>query len=209
MSIKRLEHTSAAKLLLSSKAQNVLKPFLHNAYTVSQAAKKLGLPINKVAYWVAKLFRHRILEQCQLEPYPSYRAVAEAFFVPFSLTGKESMSALYISLQQPFLELFHQSMNALMNDQASDWGVCISLDHKDLILTLTDEARGGITLNSRQPDAPATVNLWGVLNLDFADAKAMQHELMNVFQKYFGRHGAQPYLLRLGNVPLQPQSNQP
>jgi hypothetical protein len=52
-------------------------------------------------------------------------------------------------------------------------------------------------------DAPATVNLWSELTLDFADAKAMQHELFEVYKKYTKKTGGQRYLLRLGCVPIE------
>jgi DNA-binding Lrp family transcriptional regulator len=203
MHVQRLEQIMAAKLLLSSKAQAVLRPFLTSNLTVGEAAKEIGLPINSVAYWVGKLFKHGILERVKTTPYPRYRATADAFFVPFSLAGKESFKAVYASIQAPILELFHDSIASVMNDSDGDWGVCISSFENDLLLTITDEARGGITLNSRQPDTPATVNLWGFLHLDFEDAKSMQHELIEVYQKYLQKSGAQQYLLRLGNVPMK------
>jgi hypothetical protein len=204
MSVQRLSQIGAAKILLSGKAQTVLRPFLNSEYTVGEAAKVIGLPINSVAYWVGKLCKHQILEIVQNQPLVVYKATANAFFIPFSLAGKESMQSLYASIQAPILELFHSSIAEVMNDADGDWGVCISAYEQNLILTIVDEARGGVTLNSRRPDAPATVNLWGFLHLDFEDAKAMQHELIEVYQKYLKKTGAQRYLLRLGNVPIKP-----
>jgi hypothetical protein len=204
MNVQRLEQIGAAKLLLSGKAQAVLRPFLNGEYTVGEAAKVIGLPINSVAYWVGKLCKNQILEIVQNQPLVMYKATANAFFIPFSLAGKESMQSLYASIQAPILELFHTGIAEVMNDADGDWGVCISTYEQNLVLTIVDEARDGITLNSRRPDAPATVNLWGYLHLDFEDAKAMQHELIEVYQKYLQKTGAQRYLLRLGNVPVKP-----
>ena len=203
MKVQRLEQVGAAKLLLSSKAQTVLRPFLNAESTIGEAAKIINLPINTTAYWVGKLLKAQILEIVENTPLVSYRAVANAFFVPFSLAGKESIESLYASIQAPVLELFHASISDVMNDSEGDWGVCISTHEQNLILTIVDEARGGISLNSRRPDTPATVNLWGFLHLDFEDAKAMQNELIEVYQKYLKKSGAQRYLLRLGNVPVK------
>ncbi len=203
MKVQRLEQVSAAKLLLSRKAQVVLRPFLDAELTVGDAAKIIGLPINSVAYWVNKLLKTQILKVIQSQPLVTYQASANAFFVPFSLAGKESMQSLYASIQAPVLEHFHASISDVMNDADGDWGVCISTYDQSIILTIVDEARGGISLNSRRPDAPATVNLWGYLHLDFEDAKSMQHELIEVYQKYLQKSGAQRYLLRLGNVPVK------
>lgn len=202
MKVQRLEQVGAAKLLLSSKAQTVLRPFLNAELTVGDAAKTIDLPINTTAYWVGKLLKSKVLEVVETTPLVTYRALANAFFVPFSLAGKDSIETLYASIQAPLLELFHTSIAELMNDSEGDWGVCISTHEQNLVLTIVDEARGGISLNSRRPDAPATVNLWGYLHLDFEDAKAMQHELIEVYQKYLQKTGAQRYLLRLGNVPV-------
>jgi hypothetical protein len=204
MNVQRLSQVGAAKLLLSGKAQAVLRPFLNGEYTVGEAAKIIGLPINSVAYWVGKLLKNQILEVITNTPLVAYQATANAFFIPFSLAGKESMSALYASIQAPVLELFHASIAEVMNDENGDWGVCIGTHENNLVLTIVDEARDGITLNSRRPDTPATVNLWGFLHLDFEDAKSMQHELIEVYQKYLKKTGAQRYLLRLGNVPVKP-----
>jgi hypothetical protein len=203
MKVQRLEKVSGAKLLLSSKAQEVLHPFLNAELTVGNAARIIGIPINLTAYWVEKLLKNKILEIVQTTPLVTYRATANAFFVPFSLASKDSIETLYASIQAPVLELFHASIAELMNDTEGDWGVCISNFEQNLVLTIVDEARGGMTLNSRRPDAPATVNLWGFLHLDFEDAKAMQHELIEVYQKYQKKSGAQRYLLRLGNVPVK------
>ena len=203
MKVQRLGEIGAAKLLLSGKAQAVLRPFLSNQLSVGEATKLIGLPINTTAYWVGKLLKHQILEIVQNAPLVKYQAVANAFFVPFSLAGKESIQSLYASIQAPALELFHASISDVMNDTEGDWGVCISTYEQNLILTIVDEARGGISLNSRRPDTPATVNLWGFLHLDFEDAKAMQYELIEVYQKYLQKSGAQKYLLRLGNVPVK------
>jgi hypothetical protein len=203
MNVQRLEQIDAAKLLMSGKAQAILRPFLNGEYTVGEAAKFIGLPINSVAYWVGKLCKNQILEIVKSTPLTTYKATANAFFIPFSLAGKESISAIYASIQAPVLELFHASIAEVMNDAEGDWGVCISTYEQNLVLTIVDEARDGITLNSRRPDTPATVNLWGFLHLDFEDAKSMQHELIEVYQKYLQKNGAQRYLLRLGNVPVK------
>jgi hypothetical protein len=201
MSAKRLLEAKTAKLLLKQKAQQVLRPFLHRQLSIGAAAKEISLPANAVAYWVDKLHLAGILERTQGEVC-LYQAADQAFFVPFSLVDKTTLGTLYAQIQSPFLERFHAGISKLLEADNADWGVCISSLEQGLVLTITDESRGGITLNSRRVDAPATVNLWSELNLDFADAKAMQHELFEVYKKYTQKTGGQRYLLRLGCVPI-------
>jgi hypothetical protein len=201
MTTQRLIQAKTAKMLLKPKAQQVLRPFLYGQFSVGAAAKEVGLPTNAVAYWVKRLHSVGVLH-CTKAEVCLYQATAQSFFVPFSLVNQNTFGSLYAEIQAPLLERFHQGISKVLETDTADWGVCIATVEQNLVLTITDESRGGITLNSRRVDAPATVNLWSELNLDFADAKAMQHELIEVYQKYTKKSGGQRYLLRLGCVPL-------
>ncbi|MER3553247.1 MAG: hypothetical protein C4331_02530 [Meiothermus sp.] len=67
------------------------------------------------------------------------------------------------------------------------------------------DEQGNRPFNVRAPEAPAAVNLWHRLCLDFADAKAFQAELLELLLRYDRKKGGQPYLVHLGSVPLKPR----
>ena len=201
---QRLQHPQAARLLLHDKARRVLKPFLKTTCTVTQAAQTAALPPNVAAYWVKKLLEQGMLRRVGQGQGTLYQATDTAYFAPFAVLDAESVAGLYRELMQPFEEVFAHSISTLMADPQADWGVCLSVTDKELVLTVVDET-SNLTLNARHPAAPATLNLWGNLTLDFAEAKALQHDLIEVYQRYLGKTGGQRYTLRLGMVPLVPR----
>jgi hypothetical protein len=200
--LMRLERPDAARLLLNQKAQTCLSALIQSEHTAASLARAVTLPLNVVAYWVRQLHLAGLLEVTTNTPHKRYRTLAEAFFAPFQRMRAESLRALYHGIQQPFLEAQEASFAALMLEQGSDWGVCLSVPDGQPTLTVVDETRN-ITLNSRRADAPATVNLAGSIQLDFETAKAMQHELIELYLRYASKGGAQTYMVRLASVPLE------
>lgn len=204
--VTRIEDTAVARLLLEPKAQRVLRIFLRAEHSASQVAAELGLKINAVAYWIGRLVRAGLLIETRRAPRAGqairlYRASADAFFVPFTSMPSESLEVMYQQLEIPSGTAFQHGLVAVMRQGKPGSGVCFSAPAGQLTMIFTDE-RGQRLLNARRPDAPATVNLIDVLTLDFQDAKAFQHDLIELYQRYTGRSGGQRYMMRLGFVPV-------
>lgn len=68
-----------------------------------------------------------------------------------------------------------------------------------------DEA-GNRPFNVRSAEAPAVVNLWQRLCLNFEDATAFQGELLELLLRYDRKKGSHPYLVHLGSIPLKSRS---
>ena len=200
--VMRLEQPDAARVLMHPKAQTCLSTLMQAEHTAASAARALKLPVNAVAYWVKRLHKQGLLEIVSETPRKRYRAAARAFFAPFERLPADSLKGLYAEIQRPFVEALNSSFAALMLERGGDWGVCLSVPDGQPTLTIVDDTRN-ITLNSRRPDAPATVNLAGVLHLDFQTAKAMQLELLELYARYAQHGGSQAYAIRLASVPLE------
>jgi transposase len=195
-------------VFLHHRSRQVLQAFLQaehqqaDGHSVASAAAALGLPSNVVAYWVGRWQRAGVLAITSASKPKRYRALAEAVFVPFAALEVAEAEGLLAQVQAQFLQQFQRSLLAVMREREADWGYCLSISDNQAVLTLADNSSGS-TLNSRHPAAPATVNLWGVLQLDFAEAKAFQGEVFDLYQRYLAKRGGQRYLVRLGSVPIE------
>lgn len=207
--VTRVEDASIARLLLEPKAQRVLQPFMRAERGAGQVAAELGVKINAVSYWIRRLLHAGLLLETRRAPRAGqairlYRASADAFFVPFQVMPTESLEAMYAQLETPSSQAFRRGLVGIMRQSQPGSGVCFSAPEGQLTMIFTDE-RGQRLLNARRPDAPAAVNLIDVLHLDFEDAKAFQHELIELYLRYANRSGGQRYMTRLGFAPIEPE----
>ncbi|RIH76715.1 hypothetical protein Mterra_03845 [Calidithermus terrae] len=204
----RVEQPQAAEVLTDPKAAGFLFPFLLGEHSPSSAARLLGVKLNVLMYWVRRFLAHGLLEHTRTEPRGGravryYRAVANAFFVPFKALSRGDLETFLEGIEQPFQQALKRARLELLTAPGEEWGLWLSARGGTLSFSYGD-AEGERLFNNRKPQAPATLNLWVSLDLDFEQAKAFQHELIELYQKYAARGGGQTYRLQLAMLPDRP-----
>lgn len=199
-----VDNALAARILADPKSAVFLKPFMRGPATIKAAAEAFGLPIQTLHYRVEQMHKAGLLEvvavsKRQGRPVKHYQAVSTSFRVPLelipqrlleNLTGHAFWKArLERSLQKALRE--HPGSEIVVYRNADGllvWGSY-----------LEEEAHPPEHLN---PQHPAILNLWnGGLMLDRDDAKALQRELWELYERYAHRNGSEKYVLHLGLAP--------
>ncbi|GAA5504390.1 hypothetical protein Dxin01_04160 [Deinococcus xinjiangensis] len=204
---ERVEHLAVAQVLLGEPTRTALAAFL-TPRSLSEAARWLDKPLNTVKYQWQKLLKLGLLQP--VDPQSTdfrhtrrYLARATSYFIPYELTPAE--------WPQEILELLHRDWETQLNKgliRASQtalrerglWGVQVVQSGSELLLEHAVWSAGD--WNFTRPDAPAVLDLLTELQLDYADAKALQDELLKLISRYRKKGGSQVYLLRLGLTPV-------
>ncbi len=182
---------SAIALLYKEKYRQLLGVFMPQPRSVSEAAKLLTRDLKRTFNDVQTLVKHGLLQEM-----PSagrmrfYQAVAQNYFMPFaasSFTGygellqdqlQDLQKAMLHSLEQ-FLEQRHPSL----------WGTRFFLDpdgKTHFALTPKDNWQQQWLLSELlQADSPALMHFFGRLQLLPSQAKDLQLELAQLWQRYY------------------------
>jgi hypothetical protein len=197
----------AADLLSDPLKATFLYPFIGKERTASDVAREYGWTLGKTLYQIKRLVKLELLRVTRLEPRDGsslkyYRATADAFYVPFEATNQASLEDLLnrwsLSLQPLFVRSFVHALSA----HGPHWGVRISRDPTGR-LNIMPAAEEGRDWEYSAAHSPVVLEGWYTdLRLDLADAKALQHELIALYIKYFGREGAQRYIIRVALAPM-------
>jgi hypothetical protein len=199
-----IENTMAARILADPEVAVLLKPFMRGALTVKGAADQLGLSIQTMHYRVGQFEQAGLLEVVGLEarrgrPIKHYQATARGFSVPLKLIPDSLMAALsdHVSWKQqlerglaglPEPGKYHKQMVVFLDDDGLlNWGSDPGDDPYPAILN---------------DSFPPVFNKWtGGLRLNRTDAKALQRELWELYERYAHRGGEGRYVLHLGLAP--------
>ena len=203
-----IDSPEAALLLTDLSELRYLEPFFGHERTVKQAADLLQVTIDDLYFRVRRAEKLGLLHVVNIESRAGramkrYRLVADGFFIPFQIVPNFDFESLTLHFDlQLERSLIHNILLAGHKDSHSAlFGVRVYLDDFG---HLTGDAAHGPTepYDFLDPNNPAIYTIWPQLQLDFADAKALQREMHAVWQKYASKRGAQTYLLRLGLAPL-------
>ena len=122
-----------------------------------------------------------------------YRAIASAFFVPFKLYPPEWIGE---PNRRHYLGVFEQNIQGMYRSEymvEQGLGARTAFTEAgEIYLEIVD--KNGQPWNYLHPQAPAILSGWNPLQLDFADAKALQQELWAVMVKYLSKGGSHTYL---------------
>lgn len=207
----RVDDPRQAALLANPKALRHLTPFMERACTVGAAAKALGVSPHGMLYWVNKFLEHDLLmvdrtQSRRGKPIKWYRTPARRFFVPVQALPSATLEELLARDDEPWQKLLirnavHTGLDAF--ERLHTWGLNVYCA-PDLRVEMTPGSEEGPTLQEQllQPDAPALLLGWVPLQLDFEDAKQLQHELCDLLSHYQGKKGGQRYLTRVAMTPL-------
>lgn len=213
---------AAVRLLMRGRTRRVLGAFLAGESSVSGAARRTGTDIRVVHRAVLALTGAGLLSVQREEKRAGraikvYAAVASAFFVPFSATDAATLDELSSSYAGYYAELFRQAsaheFDRLHREQAAgrEWGVRLYLAPEGH--WQTDTSYEGAELIDAAVRYQGPVGLMldanASVTLSEEEAKAVQHELILLLMRlrplsldYRQAGTGEPYLLRLGLVPI-------
>lgn len=189
----------AAQLLLSSRSRRTLAAFLE-ARRLSEAAALLGQPLNTVKYHLKRLLEMGLVAATPDDPR-QFQAVADSFFIPY-----EQLPAHW---PEELLGLLHQDWEARLAhalvtqaeralNERGLWGVQVVRRSDELVF---EHAVWHASWNFTREEAPAVLDLFDTLQLDYQDAKAFQQDLLELISQYRKKGGSQTHLIRVALAP--------
>jgi hypothetical protein len=192
-----IRNPEAVRTLLNHKQRQAFRPFMRQSISISEAAALVGESLNTMLKRVQRWLEYGLLIETQPK---RYTAAAESFFVPQSVIARLDLEQL---LEQ--LDAFEAGIMRRGQLEAAlrvdDWGLRFTLDNNQ-DWNIQPARTGMQPWNYKAPNAPAILAETNVLELGFADAKALQRELMEVVRKYLNRSGDGRYIVRLGMAPV-------
>lgn len=211
---RRVESPDAARLLTDPESRRYLEPFLGQETPTGEAARRVGATIQVMHYWVGRLLELELVQVTRVEPRRGravkyYRAVADAFFVPFEVTPVETLEVLLTQhdewqqgrftrgLVEAFLKAVDEPLAWGFKIRAGgartlEWGREGSLEACPLLEVM------------QQAWAPPVFTSWQILTLTHEEAGELQEILRSLWERYEGKpesKGGKAYALRLGLAP--------
>ena len=207
----RVETPEAARRLLEPATLKVLSPFVGRSRAASEVARELRVPLNTLLYQLNRLLEVGLIEvvgevRRAGRAMKRYQAVADTFLLPYAVTPAETPEVLLAQEHAPRqAKLIQGLVRAAYNELGARgervWGVRVGLEGGRL--TVRNAIGPESSWNFLGASAPALVDLWAEdVTLDFAEAKALQKELCDLFGRYRAKKGQQSYIVRLGMAPL-------
>lgn len=198
-------NSRAARILANPDVAVFLKPFMREPTTTRRAAEEFKQPIQTMHYRVQQMLQAGLLEVVKTEarrgrPIKHYRATATAFRFPLDLVPPSLLLSLTENLF--WKSQLERGLQKALGESPYASQMVVYLNGDGLLIwgsSLDDLGEGAKTL---KPQYPATLNLWtGGLRLDRADAKALQRELWELYERYAHRGGTEKYVMHLGLAP--------
>lgn len=204
---------AATQILVDHDRRAYLEPFMRGDCSTTEAAEALGVPVKDMAYRVQRMLRLGLVratgEQRRAgRPVRRYRA-PPSFFVPFAALPEVDLAEMFEVMVQPLQTGLLRGLAHAVTDttwDVRDWGYTFELNDKGHIsvipLAKPGEPADGIFERILQADAPPVYLGYVPLRLDFARAKELQHELIELVQRYQSEQGAGTYWVGVGLAPV-------
>jgi hypothetical protein len=202
-----------AAILLEGKTLQFLTPFVGVECSADEAAALLKVNLNTLLYQIKRLRKFKLLQLVRTKrrrgsSIKFYRASANTFFVPFPVTPYAQPEDLllreYEPLHRRLLAGFIEAGIEFVGIRSvNDFGLSVQLGQGGLCVNHGPNPRLGLTVNPAVPDAPAILNQWEDLKLNFEDAKVLQREMMTLLERYRAKSGSGTYLAHVGLSPTQ------
>lgn len=208
-----VENAEAARALTNVKQQRYLLPFICEELSLSEAARRLEVKPNALLYHLNKLLALGLLVVTQVKQRRGrasklYRASAERFFIPFSLTQADTVESLSSGTSVQSERRFQRDLIAAEIEVGDDWGVAIYVmadGGLSIDLTASRDHPAEDTDFVLNAEHPAIWSSWLEVNLGLEEAKALQRELVALWSRYkqMRNEDEQKYTLRLGLAPAE------
>ena len=185
---RTIEDPRLVSFFMNSAAARVLLTFVDEPRSVSAAAALLGLPLERVHYYVTRLAAHGLLTVVREQkragrPIRFYRSCAERFFVPIECVDRSLFSGLAAELR------------ASLDEEVLRW-------HDEGALFFTAGGKPRVSWSRKKGTTKTAGEFWQILNLTDEEARRLAAELRGVMTRY-GRDspGGRPYLFHAAFAP--------
>lgn len=205
-----VQSEAQARLLARPEARRYLEPFIGRERTAGEAARELGVSVERLLYHLKRLrAAGLLLETGQRKragrPQRLYRAVADAFIVPFALTPFADLEEQYQRQAAPLEGLERRASTRRLHEQRLQ----NRLIYRDTTGEINSETALPEGLSRQQVYPEPGGDFAGVYQLDEASARevgALWDALVERLQavRQAGLPG-RPYLIRAALVPLRPE----
>jgi DNA-binding transcriptional ArsR family regulator len=201
-----------ASVLLEDKTLRFLAPFMKQECSADEAAKQLGVSLTTLMYQLKRLQEYGLLEQTSQKKRRGssiklYRATGDAFFIPFRATPYERPEELllrdYDPLHRKLLACFLEAAIEFLGMRLVDeFGLRVTLENTELSVRHAPNPKRTLNVDPTKADAPAILNQWETLELNFEDAKALQRDMVTLLKTYRNKSGGS-YIAHVGLAPIQ------
>ncbi len=200
-----VDNALAARILADPETAVFLKPFMRGPTPVKAAAEEFKLPIQTMHYRVLQMLKAGLLEVAAVSkrrgrPVKHYQATSSSFRVPLELIPQRLLENL--TGHAFWKARLERSLQKALRAHEYGSEIVVYRNADGLLVwgsDLEDESSPPEHLN---PQHPAVLNLWnGGLMLDRHDAKALQRDLWELYERYAHRNGTEKYVLHLGLAP--------
>jgi hypothetical protein len=203
-----------ARALAGAATRRYLTPFFAGERTASEAAQQLRLPLRPYCNKIEGLLRLGLLRETRSVPRKG-RAVryfmtsAQEFFIPMNAITEDMIIGVENRYQRQFIDCLLTVGANMGATGPAPLGFRVhagEVGNGDAMFDLA--ARPGVTLNMLEKLLPPFFTSWSVLELDAADARGLQAELVGLLARYQARSkpGGTRYLTRWGLARL-PESS--
>ena len=201
----RITNPEQVRLLTDPVSKNYFKPFLGQELSVSGAAEVCGCSLNTMLYRVRTFLKAGLLEITRVQkrkgrPIKAYRAVADAFFIPFAATNFADLEERYHKQFVPVTKELARGL-AVAHRSVPEWGEYIFRDASNTVWTIPTGATDSNVMSKE-----GLFSTWRdvVLNLSIEEAEALFTKLEQLFNEVYKRGSSpkgRPYALQVALVP--------
>ncbi len=193
----------------------MLKPFIQEFQTLSDAATTLGVKLPLLHYHAKRFVEHELLELTHTEKRAGrtvkfYGATAKDFFITFEFTSSASLAELLTDLGATANANFYRALAHALQQHSSAGGFLWSLaengEFYSEMLNGPELTEGKEALQRKilAHGTPALVAIHTALSLDYDSAKTLQNDLVELLGRYETEQiaNAQRYSFRIGLAPV-------
>ena len=206
---------AVAKALLEPQNLTLLELLLQNEKSLSELAEKLNVNLNTMLYRVNALIKLGLVEVSREvkrsgRASKRYRATAKAFLVPVELIPHAHDELVSDRLAINIFEGFLHDVARALEEEYGPRYLQISAKHKAEGLNIQNIYENGRS-DDITPSSAAIMQSVGLVRLSFAEAKAFQSDLIELFKKYVedNESKGQAYYFLLGLTPASADKPSP
>jgi len=210
-----VDNEQTAKLLLDTRYQAVLAFFTLRKNTVSALAEHLNVSVANAYYYVRLLSSSNIIEIASEEKRAGkslkyYRCSADTYFISSQVASSHTLREFIAASDAGLSEMLERSIEEHVYERP-DWGLRFFRDDVGNIHTAFTPKNNwrdwGWLEHNFLPNQAAIFSVTVPLSLKHEQAKALQAELGQLFQKYYinalaGQAKEPSYVMRLELAPV-------
>jgi DNA-binding Lrp family transcriptional regulator len=198
-----LKNAQAARILANPDIAVYLKPFMNHVRSIKQAAEELRLPIQTMHYRVKQMEQAGLLKAVYTKarrgrPIKHYQARATTFKIATKRIPLSMLQALdnHLSWKRQLERGLEQAVGLVKYQEH----MIVYLDQDGLLIWDAEQKTKDPKFLDK--DFPAVFDMWtGGLRLSPKDAKQLQLELWQLYERYAHIGGEGKYVMHLGLAP--------